>query len=800
MVVPRADGTVSARLKALEDAVRLIKLQASISRSAVAPLAATPNSQWFDTSDGNRPNIFDGVDWIAVRDETIAAAQDSADGKNTIYRQPTEPSTGALGDTWFDSDDGNKIYVHDGAAWVASQLGTNAFEDLAVNDAKIGNLDVGKLTTGTLLADIVLSSTIRTANTGARVELGPFGIVTFADDNTPQTVLPSDAGGVNSFKGTIEASGATFTGGVSFRGATEVARGATVTLASGVTAPQQAPTAVVDWATVALPVSTFARHGIGWVYKDAKWWTVTWTGSNAYLVSYDPGTGAEISFIALTGADTYVPGGGLAWSGTYWYTVGQSLTDNNWYVLRWDTSGVLQNGSMYSPVSGTGWFYETYTVGSMQIAYRASTGLLAVVEHDAAGQRFRVQYRDATTCATTSTVNTSVQAGFTAPPGGVAFGSFDYGSERMAVASRNSGSVWVFNPASSYTYSATDSFPAASGMLTGLGWDGTSFTTVRIFPDGASNMQKYTDIGKAWTPTAAESTGWGGNVWYDSNGTGGTHETMVSPQAQFTMKKRARFTVTTPDIPTGSAGTDDPDSTRIYLGFGASGPLARTSLWLQGTGGRSQTFTTIATSGTNPPAAGNFPTSATPGTIQSSDGTALISGSGAGILTSLAVAGSPVRAPTLVRRTTSQSVLNSATLVNDDTLFFNAEASATYLVQAMVFVSQSVNTAAADFKLGLRVPAGASFNAAGPNPDPSITVSVSVGSGIWSALLGSSTGSIPAGIASNVLPQATAVFITAVVNIAGTAGVVGLTWAQNTATAAVTTTVNANSYLRAERF
>jgi hypothetical protein len=39
-------------------------------------------------------------------------AQESADGKNTVYRQEYEPTGGtyAQGDTWFDTDDDNKIY------------------------------------------------------------------------------------------------------------------------------------------------------------------------------------------------------------------------------------------------------------------------------------------------------------------------------------------------------------------------------------------------------------------------------------------------------------------------------------------------------------------------------------------------------------------------------------------------------------------------------------------------------------------------------------------------------------------
>jgi predicted phage tail protein len=37
--------------------------------------------------------------------------------KNTVFRQPTEPVAYAIGDVWFDSDDGNRIYQWNGTIW-----------------------------------------------------------------------------------------------------------------------------------------------------------------------------------------------------------------------------------------------------------------------------------------------------------------------------------------------------------------------------------------------------------------------------------------------------------------------------------------------------------------------------------------------------------------------------------------------------------------------------------------------------------------------------------------------------------
>ena len=74
--------------------------------------------------------------FIDVKDP---AAQASADGKNTIYRQDYEPTGGtyALGDTWFDTDNSNKIHRYSTAATatVTNKVLTGNFATLTVSSA-----------------------------------------------------------------------------------------------------------------------------------------------------------------------------------------------------------------------------------------------------------------------------------------------------------------------------------------------------------------------------------------------------------------------------------------------------------------------------------------------------------------------------------------------------------------------------------------------------------------------------------------------------------------------------------------
>jgi hypothetical protein len=68
---------------------------------------------------------------------------------------------------------------------------------LAVNDANIATLNVGKLVAGTLSVDITVSSRIKTANTGARVELNSGGIGTWDSSGTQTVAIGAGDGSVN---------------------------------------------------------------------------------------------------------------------------------------------------------------------------------------------------------------------------------------------------------------------------------------------------------------------------------------------------------------------------------------------------------------------------------------------------------------------------------------------------------------------------------------------------------------------------------------------------------------------------
>jgi hypothetical protein len=149
---------------------------------------------WVDPTDGAAAVYdYENSTFVPITD---AAAQASADGKNTIYRQTTQPSGGTYvtGDTWFDSDDGNKIYRYDGSSWVAVQLGGNGLANINANSINTGtlnaslvtvsNLDAGSITTGVLTA-----ITIRQGSSGTYLLM----------DSTDKATIKFNVSGIANF-------------------------------------------------------------------------------------------------------------------------------------------------------------------------------------------------------------------------------------------------------------------------------------------------------------------------------------------------------------------------------------------------------------------------------------------------------------------------------------------------------------------------------------------------------------------------------------------------------------------------
>lgn len=98
------------------------------------------NDLWFDEANGNRPMRWNGADWVSTQDQVFKAIEQnvekvtqSTNGKNSIYYAATAPTNTTakplvIGDTWFDTANGNRVKVWSGGKW-------NDAVDKAITDA-----------------------------------------------------------------------------------------------------------------------------------------------------------------------------------------------------------------------------------------------------------------------------------------------------------------------------------------------------------------------------------------------------------------------------------------------------------------------------------------------------------------------------------------------------------------------------------------------------------------------------------------------------------------------------------------
>lgn len=144
-----------------------------------------------------------GATWQRLQEQGVTdalaaavAAQTAADSKAKIFTQDDEPAwTGPNGSAiWFDSNDGNRQRVWDGADFVDRRLGTGAFEPNSIVASDI--LATGTVSAALLEAVMVLVTVILTAPaTGPHIRIDSAGVRSFAPNPDGQIVETSRFGG-----------------------------------------------------------------------------------------------------------------------------------------------------------------------------------------------------------------------------------------------------------------------------------------------------------------------------------------------------------------------------------------------------------------------------------------------------------------------------------------------------------------------------------------------------------------------------------------------------------------------------
>lgn len=222
----------------------------AVNTKTIQPDAVTPNEASFgatfvtDTSP-DPSYIKEGTMWVSPTDGssqvyssdllqfvTVAdtVAQETADSKNSTYYQDNAPTGGTyqVGDMWVDTNDNDKLYTWDGAAWALTQDSASAASAAqTAYDAAIASLQPSASTIVNASNQITAVNTNgitvysgANASSGARIVMNSAGIAGFDATSTGPgngaTFSISASTGDALFKGDIVGSditGSTITGG-----------------------------------------------------------------------------------------------------------------------------------------------------------------------------------------------------------------------------------------------------------------------------------------------------------------------------------------------------------------------------------------------------------------------------------------------------------------------------------------------------------------------------------------------------------------------------------------------------------
>lgn len=127
-----------------------------------APTATGVGDIWFDTDDGNKMYRWSGASWVVAQDTAITTAisaasdaQATADGKVNTYFQASAPTPEAVGDLWFETDANNALWRWDGSLWV---LATDTRVTAAINTD--GTISTAKVETGSIALNGVTNTSV----------------------------------------------------------------------------------------------------------------------------------------------------------------------------------------------------------------------------------------------------------------------------------------------------------------------------------------------------------------------------------------------------------------------------------------------------------------------------------------------------------------------------------------------------------------------------------------------------------------------------------------------------------------
>lgn len=516
----------------------------------------------------------------------------------------------------------------DGAAAASSQAVRQTAQvntaDIVAQAITTDLLAANAITADRLAAVLVLTSVLKTSESGRRVEVDTDGIRLVASDDTVLVNLPTDPSTPAAFTGELLAQALTATGPVELRSASNlVTPSAALTLAIGQQPPsaapglsQSVPSRVVSWTDDAGEVRGAWHDGTNQFtfYSD--------NAAGTYFNTVEKRSADAASIVATatvakqSTSDDLI--GNMVKVGTAWFGLFYRHDTAEWL---WQTFASDGNGLPGTRQSVGTWAQATGGYYRAALAVDGTNIKVGQSNKTLTGGDLKAWLGTYTTSGSAvPTFSTSVTSADTRNWGGIGcvslyYGNADYGAAR-----------WVFKTGAGFigVYNTTPTRQADSEWVTStttgpLWWDGSNFNEAVV---GSHLAYKYTTF---LASSGVSDQFWLAFTWYDSAGT--VHETTLSPRSTLTLVNRRQLSVTWPTIPSG--GADDPNAVRIYMKEAVSDPGSSfASYFRQGSSFTGTQTALVAYSTTTAGSqAAAFP-SAVPAEIRSSGGEPLLRGNG----------------------------------------------------------------------------------------------------------------------------------------------------------------------------
>lgn len=450
------------------------------------------------------------------------------------------------------------------------------------------------------------------------------GIGVYGPDGIPNIVLPID-GSTAIYRGDAEVGSLTVNGALTVNASSMTfGKSSDVLLQAGTASPSASLTIAQQYDQWVLNRPTYTSsnaYADTHVFNPANVTSMVWSPTDgAFWVSELHNGAVHVWRVSTAGAVSYKTtwyrgSGGLKWSqpALFWTSQAGARANitgrwgNELRIEHFDSSGQQFSNYTNATIGGNAWFRNSSQIAAaMDTTTNPSDYRLVMFQNNGSSMRavrYQLQYSQSAVGTHYTYYDTPSGSGGSGGLAGASANNADWGAFRWVAANRTSEKVKVLTAHTGSTMQTSSRWDVAAAPVS-LCWDGANYWQI----DSAGNLTKYSD----WKWTTSDSLYFSA-TFYDSDATGGTHETTMGSIASQTAKQRiGKIVVTAPRVP-DAGGTDDPDKIRIY-GVKRSGTPTRTQLWLQSTGGsslNSSQFTfvanSLATSGTNPPATNNFP-------------------------------------------------------------------------------------------------------------------------------------------------------------------------------------------------